>query len=125
MNQEDEIRVIKLNKQYTDTKHGLMREWGVTGSTVGSQNISMGYGVVPPKLRSTAHYHSFETAIYVVKGRARAFFGAKSEKYFDVSEGDFLYIPAGVVHCTENLGDTPVEYIVSRNAPEDIAIEVG
>ena len=35
-----------------------------------------------------------------------------------------FYIPADLPHSTANVGDTPVQYVLSRAAPEDIAIPV-
>ena len=58
----------------------------------------------------------------MISGKARAYFGPNDEQWVDVSAGDFIYIPACMIHSTENTGDTPVEYILARAAPEDIAI---
>jgi len=78
--------------------------------------------MVPAGSKSKRHYHPFETAVYMISGKARAFFGPNDERWEDMSAGDFVYIPAGMIHSTENTGDTPVEYILARAAPEDIAI---
>jgi uncharacterized RmlC-like cupin family protein len=78
--------------------------------------------MVPAGSKSKRHYHPFETSVYVISGQARAFFGPNDEHWEDVSAGDFVYIPAGMIHSTEAIGDAPVEYILARAAPEDIAI---
>jgi uncharacterized RmlC-like cupin family protein len=84
----------------------------------------MAYGVVPAGATSTWHSHPFETAVYVISGRARAYFGLNDEEWVDVKAGDFLYIPADLPHSTANVGDTPVQYVLARAAPEDIVIPV-
>lgn len=119
---QDDFVVIRFNETVNKSDHGLIREFGVSASTSGSQALSMAYGMVPAGSKSKRHYHPFETAVYVISGQARAYFGPNDERWEDVAKGDFLYIPAGMVHSTENTGDSPVEYILARAAPEDIAI---
>lgn len=117
-------KIIRAAERVQQSDHGLLRGWGVSGSTAGSQQLSMAHGIVPVGAKAARHYHPFETAIFVISGRARAYFGARDEESADVGAGDFLYIPANVIHTTENIGDAPVEYILARAAPEDIAYTV-
>lgn len=114
--------VIRASETITKSDHGLVREFGVSGATSRSQHLSMALGIVPVGSKSERHYHPFETAVYVIAGKARAFFGPNDEYGVDVAAGDFIYIPAGMIHSTENTGDTPVEYILARAAAEDEAI---
>src|SRR3954447_19399662 len=103
---------------------GVTREFGISRSSAGSSHLSMAYGVVPVGAISTRHAHPFETAVFVISGRARAYFGLTDEEWVDVEAGDFLYIPAEVPHSTANIGDTPVQYVLARAAPEDVVITV-
>jgi uncharacterized RmlC-like cupin family protein len=80
----------------------------------------MAYGLVPIGATSTRHYHPFETAVFIISGRARAYFGPRDEEWVDVEPGDFLYIPGDLPHSTKNIGDAPVQYILTRAAPEDV-----
>ena len=118
----EDFVIIHSNQTMNKSDHGLIREFGVSASTTGSRALSMAFGQVPAGSKSKRHYHPFETAVYVISGRARSFFGPNDERWEDVSAGDFIYIPAGIIHSTENTGDGPVEYILARAAPEDIAI---
>ncbi|MEP7292893.1 MAG: cupin domain-containing protein [Chloroflexota bacterium] len=122
MSPQQDFAVIHFNQTVNKSDHGLVREFGVSSATTTTQHLSMAYGMVPAGSKSTRHYHPFETAVYVISGKARSFFGPNDERWVDVAAGDFIYIPAGMIHSTENTGDTPVEYILSRAAPEDIAI---
>ena len=119
---KDDFVVIHSNETVNKSDHGLMREFGVSSATSGTQSLSMAYGIVPAGSKSGRHYHPFETAVYVISGYSRAFFGPNDERSVDCGPGDFIYIPAGMIHSTENTGDGPVEYILARAAPEDIAI---
>lgn len=102
--------------------HGLVRGFGVSQSTAGSAHLSMAYGSVPVGAVSSRHYHPFETAVYVISGKARSYFGRRDEEWVDVEAGDFVFIPAELPHSTANIGDEPVQYILARAAPEDIVI---
>lgn len=49
------------------------------------------------------HKHEdVEQVYFILKGRARVRLG---DEVFDVGEGDFVYIPRGMTHSTENIGD--------------------
>jgi uncharacterized RmlC-like cupin family protein len=117
-----DFAVIHFNETVNKSDHGLIREFGISSATTPTQHLSMAYGMVPAGSKSKRHYHPFETAVYMISGKARAFFGPNDERWEDMSAGDFVYIPAGMIHSTENTGDTPVEYILARAAPEDVAI---
>ncbi|MCC6802295.1 MAG: cupin domain-containing protein [Anaerolineae bacterium] len=119
---QSDFAIVRSNQTVSQSDHGLIREFGVSAATSGTQHLSMAVGIVPAGSKSKRHYHPFETAVYVISGSARAFFGPNDERWEDVSAGDFIYIPAGLIHSTQATGDTPVEYILARAAPEDIAI---
>jgi uncharacterized RmlC-like cupin family protein len=115
-------RVVRPPERADGSGHGLVRGFGVSGSTVGSARLSMAYGVVPAGAVSDRHYHPFETAVFLISGRARAYFGARDEAWVDVEAGDFLYIPGGLPHRTANTGDGPAAYVLARAAPEDVVV---
>ena len=117
-------RVVHPPDRQDGSGQGVVREFGISQSSAGSSHLSMAYGVVPAGATSTRHSHPFETAVFVISGRARAYFGLNDEEWVDVEPGDFLYIPADLPHSTANIGDTPVQYVLARAAPEDIVIPV-
>jgi uncharacterized RmlC-like cupin family protein len=117
-------RVVHPPDRQDGSGQGVVREFGISRTSAGSSHLSMAYGVVPAGETSTRHSHPFETAVFVISGRARAYFGATDEEWVDDGEGDFLYIPAEVPHRTANIGDTPVRYVLARAASEDVVIPV-
>src|SRR5215470_15558123 len=119
---QKDFAIIHPSDTVNKSDHGLVREFGISASTTGSQHLSMAFGMVPAGSKSKRHYHPFETAVYMISGKARAYFGPNDERWEDVSAGDFIYIPAGMIHSTENTGEGVIEYILARAAPEDIAI---
>lgn len=122
------IKVVRPNERFTGVvQSGAMaREAGVAPETTGATSIWSGYVTTPPGMLSAVHHHGdCETAIYVVKGRARFRFGEKLEHAVDVSAGDFLFVPPFEVHMEENLSDTePCTLIVSRGCSGIMTVNV-
>ena len=114
------LLVIHPDEGVRDTHHGFMRQWGITGETTGAQGISMTHGTLAPGLKAEPHYHPFETAIYVISGKAKVYYGPHLEHEVICQAGDFVYIAPGVVHTPENIGDEPLDYVAARSAPADV-----
>jgi quercetin dioxygenase-like cupin family protein len=71
-------------------------------------------GGMPP------HTNTVEHEQYVLRGRARIGLGAE---VVEVSKDDVLFIPAGIPHWYEALGDEPFEFLcVVPNGPDRIEI---
>ena len=119
------IRPADRDRTTTQTT-GMIREAGVSEETVGATTIWSGYVWTPPGLASGVHHHGdCETAIYVLSGRVRFFYGDKLEHSVDVSPGDFLFVPPNEVHQEQNLSETePVELIVSRGCAGILVVNV-
>jgi uncharacterized RmlC-like cupin family protein len=117
-------RVVHPPERADRSGQNLIRGFGVSGSTAGSRHLSMAYGEVPVGAISERHYHPFETAVFIISGKARAYFGAEDDECVEVEAGDFVYIPGGLPHKTENIGGTPICYVLARAAAEDAVIAV-
>jgi uncharacterized RmlC-like cupin family protein len=117
-------RVVHPPERADHSGQNVIRGFGVSGSTAGSRHLSMACGEVPVGAISERHYHPFETAVFIISGTARAYFGAHDEDCVDVEAGDFVYIPDGLPHRTENIGGTPIRYVLARAAAEDAVITV-
>jgi uncharacterized RmlC-like cupin family protein len=108
-------------QQGTMTLQKLPYFVGISGSTAGTQGLSMNLVVIPPGASSEPHFHKdYETAIYVLQGQIKTAYGPKLEKTIVNQAGDFLYIPPGVPHQPTNLSDSePARALVARNDPND------
>lgn len=62
------------------------------------------------------HTNTVEHEQYVLRGRARISIGAE---IFEVGSGDVVFIPEGVVHSYENLGEEPFEFLCIIPNKED------
>jgi quercetin dioxygenase-like cupin family protein len=66
------------------------------------------------------HTNRVEHEQYVLRGRARIGIGAEE---FEVGPDDVVYIPAGVPHWYESIGDEPFEFLCTvPNQPDEIEI---
>ncbi|MFN8524353.1 MAG: cupin domain-containing protein [Chloroflexota bacterium] len=119
------IRPSERSRSSTQTS-GMVRESGVAPDTTGSQTIWSGVVTTPPGVASGVHHHGdCESAIYVVRGRARFRFGPTLEHVVDVGPGDFLFVPPNEVHSEENLSQTDdFEMVVSRGCSTAVTVNV-
>src|SRR5215510_11719648 len=90
---------------------------GISEVTPGAKNISINLIIIPPAGAAEPHLHKgYETAIYLLKGRANPLYGRNLENSAICQEGDFIYINADVPHQPINLSATePVVALVARN----------
>ena len=115
------LKVIRPGKQIM-TRQSLPYFVGVSKETAGSKGISMNLVVIPPGGAPKAHYHKgFETAIYVLKGEVKNFYGEGLKETCVTREGDFIYIPPDLPHKPINMSEEePALAIVSRNDPNEM-----
>ncbi|MFI6314962.1 cupin domain-containing protein [Nocardia fusca] len=77
----------------------------VTSETCGAEAISAGLVNMPPGKVARAHYHAHsETIVVCTRGTAATLIGPDLVPHVH-GPGEFLYIPAGVVHVAVNLSD--------------------
>ncbi|HUH96778.1 MAG TPA: cupin domain-containing protein [Anaerolineales bacterium] len=103
------------------TKQGLPNFEGISANTAGSHHLCMHLIRIPPGGKATPHYHDgYETAIYIVQGRAETKYGPNLEHASINEAGDFLFIPPNVPHQPVNLSDKEqVIAVVARNDPSE------
>lgn len=116
----EDVVTVRVGKA-EDSRQELPIFPGISGSTAGSQGISMLRVVIPPGARAKAHIHrAYETAIYLLQGRVLTRYGEGLAKSVVNEPGDFIYIPADVPHRPENLSLTePAIAIVARTDPNE------
>ena len=92
-------------KETIRTKQRLPNFIGISGKTAGSTGLCM---------------HMIETALYVIKGRAKTRYGEGLSESVINETGDFIFIPANLPHQPINISDTEeVIAIVARNDPNE------
>jgi uncharacterized RmlC-like cupin family protein len=114
-----ECRKLRPGGTYSG-KQGFDYFEGIALETTGSQAICMHLLTVPPGGRARAHKHeTHETAIYVLEGRARMYWGPRLEHCMETEAGDMIYIPADVPHLPLNPYDTPARAVIARTDPHE------
>jgi uncharacterized RmlC-like cupin family protein len=109
--------VVVRPKVETMSRQQLPYYVGISEVTAGAKNISMNLIIIPPAGAAEPHVHKgYETAIYLLKGRADTRYGEQLENSIICEAGDFIYIKADVPHKPINLSATePVLALVARN----------
>ncbi|MBD0414684.1 cupin domain-containing protein [Oryzicola mucosus] len=101
-------------------KQGLTYTKGISTQSVGSTGICMHVVTIPPGGRAKAHLHeAHETAVYILSGVSRTWFGDRLEQFTDMVAGEMMYIPAGVPHVPENIGSEPCTAVIARTDPNE------
>jgi uncharacterized RmlC-like cupin family protein len=103
------------------TKQQLPNFVGISEKTAGSTGLCMHMVIIPPGGAAQPHIHKeCETALYVIKGRAKTLYGEGLSQSVINEAGDFIFIPANVPHQPINISDTEeVVAIVARNDPNE------
>jgi uncharacterized RmlC-like cupin family protein len=115
-------RIVTVRpKEAINTRQQLPNFEGISGGTTGATGLCMHMVVIPPGGKAVAHLHKgYETAIYIVKGRAETRYGEGLRQSEINQAGDFIFIPADVPHQPVNLSDSEeVIAIVARNDPNE------
>ncbi|MGG6293373.1 cupin domain-containing protein [Leptolyngbya sp. AN02str] len=103
------------------TRQRLPYFLGISNATAGTVGLSMNLVIIPPGASAEPHFHkTYETAIFLLKGRVETRYGIGLKKSIIHEAGDFIFIPPGVPHQPFNLSDTePAQAIVARNDPNE------
>jgi uncharacterized RmlC-like cupin family protein len=118
------IKRVRPGSEGRAVPQGVLGLDAVSRATVGSEGIFMAKYTVPSGAHSDLHLHTnCETVVYVLAGRGYAYAGEEMEEYLEAGPGDFVYIPADLAHLVGcPAGGGPLEYIVTRNAPEEVVV---
>lgn len=101
-------------------KQGFDYFEGIAKETVGSEGVCMHLLTIPPGARAKAHKHeSHETAIYVISGSAKMYWGEELQHVMETNAGDLIYIPPGVPHLPFNDGTEAAVAVIARTDPNE------
>jgi uncharacterized RmlC-like cupin family protein len=121
------VRIVRASERDPGTAQtpGMTRMAGVAASTCGATGVWMGDVTLAPGFQSQPHHHGdVESAIYVISGRLRLRWGDRLEHEAEGGAGEFIFVPANVVHQEINASIAePVTQIVARGG-ENIVVNV-
>ena len=110
------VRADDLDEQTAQTA-GMLRRTAIDRLSVGSEKLWVGVVTVAPATSTGAHHHGdCDSVVCVTSGRITIRWGDRLEKGAEAGPGDFIYIPAQLVHQEINeSGSVPVASIVVRS----------
>jgi uncharacterized RmlC-like cupin family protein len=109
--------VVRAGAKYR-SEQGSDYEPGVSAETVGSKVLFLGMVTLPAGARTRAHVHErHETALYLLNGEIEIWTGDQLQHREVVRAGDYIYIPANVLHVAVNRTEKPAVCIGTRNEP--------
>src|SRR3954470_22534813 len=73
----------------------------------GCASVTQFIGLIPPG-RAPDHFHTYDEVIYVLEGEGTLFIGGEEA---DVRPGTCVHLPARLVHCLANNGDTELRLL--------------
>lgn len=98
---------------------------GVSASTTAATKIWLGKVRNDPGHRLVPHHHGdAETAGYVLKGRARIYFGVGFKEHVDVEEGEFVFVPPRMPHIETNLSDDAELVWLTARSPDNVVVNL-
>lgn len=108
--------VVRSGAQHR-AEQGSDYQPGVSAETVGSKSIWLGMISLPPGKRTRAHVHEHhETALYMLSGDEIELWTGDQLQYRDiVRAGDYIFIPANMLHVAVNRSAQPAIFMGSRN----------
>jgi uncharacterized RmlC-like cupin family protein len=124
----DGVRIIPGDSLDSNTAQtpGMTRAAAINYARAGARKIWAGTVRIDPNAKTGAHHHgSLESAIYVVRGRARMRWGEHLEYTAEAGPGDFIYIPPYVPHQEINaLAQEPLECVIVRSDQEAVVVNL-
>jgi uncharacterized RmlC-like cupin family protein len=117
---ESLCRVVSAGEPFLG-KQGFNYAPAISAETVKASALHMQLLTIPPGGRAKAHKHErHETAIYVLSGEGRMWWGERLEHHMVTPAGVFVYIPADVPHLPYNPSATePCVAVIARTDPNE------
>jgi uncharacterized RmlC-like cupin family protein len=105
---------------------GSLRQAAISAATGVDSSIWAGTFLVEPGARTGIHHHGEQnTVVYVLEGESLVRWGEHGEHSATARAGDFLHIPAHLIHQEINPSSTqPFRWIVIRSTPGPIVVNL-
>jgi uncharacterized RmlC-like cupin family protein len=110
---ESEVRVVP--RQPSDLENEQSTSGMARFEAFEADDRWVGYVTTVPGVMSGWHHHGdTDTYIYMIRGSATVEFGPGGNERVSASAGDFLTVPAGVIHREGTPEGEPAEAVVFR-----------
>lgn len=122
------IRVVSPAQFSPGTRQtpGSQRMAAITTELGVDSRMWAGTFLVEPGSSTGVHHHGDqETIAFVLEGEALVRWGTHGEHTATVRAGDFLHVPAWLVHQEKNpSAEEPFRWVVVRSSPEPVVINL-
>ena len=103
-------RIASASLERVEAWPGVARQEAITAGVMWS-----GLARLEPSAATEWHHHGrHEMSLYVVSGTIRLEFGRQGTDAVEATTGDFVHVPAGVVHRELNPGGTAAITVMTR-----------
>jgi len=122
-----ELRVVRASElsEATSQTPGMRRVAAVDRASCGAEKLWVGVVSVEPATSTGAHHHGdCDSVVCITGGRIAIRWGGRLENRAEAGPGDFIYIPANLVHQEVNeSADKAVDSIVIRSG-DNVVVNV-
>lgn len=105
-------KLVKKKDSEIRKAEGVEIVVAISQGTTGSGELWFGSFETAPGVKVGRHYHTADTAAYLISGRAA--FEIEGERV-EMAPGEFLYVPRDIVHTEETVGDETAYGVYARN----------
>jgi uncharacterized RmlC-like cupin family protein len=122
-----EIRVVHANElsEVTGQTPGMHRMAAVDAASCGSEKLWVGLVTVEPDARTGAHHHGeVDSVVCVTGGQIAIRWGDRLENRAKAGPGDFIFIPANLVHQEINESDSEVAESIVIRSGDNVVVNV-
>lgn len=119
--------VTRSGQESTDTTQSgdCVRVSGVSIQHTPATKIWFGQVSNKPGYRSLPHHHGeAETGGYVLQGHGRIYFGENYAQFYDMTAGDWVFVPPFMPHVEANMSITDDLVWLTTRTPENIVINL-
>lgn len=106
----DQPLVTRSDEFRPESTPGAKLLWGVSAALGNSERMTVGWCLLDPGAANGRHYHpNCDEVLAVVRGRI---IHSWNSTEIEMSEGDVISLPQGVVHNARNIGDQQAQLLI-------------
>jgi uncharacterized RmlC-like cupin family protein len=123
-----QVRVVHRDALdgHTAQTMGMIRDVAFDAANPDAAHLSAFRSTVEPGAATGAHHHGDqETVLYIVSGSARFRWGERLEHVAEAGPGDFVFVPAHVIHQEVNASaEAQTVWAVVRSGVDPIVVNL-
>jgi quercetin dioxygenase-like cupin family protein len=111
------MKVVRADEAVTQTSDWGTLTWFASGRQGNSDSMTVGRCVIRPGRSNPRHSHpNCEEVLHVLSGRIAHTLDGRAE--VELSEGDTITVPAGLVHNARNIGQADAVLMIAFSSPD-------